>query len=331
MGAMSSPVLAQSDLQRQIDACRQLSVCTITVSSGVNVVTGPWNLRDKVGLTIRGDGSSVVIWWFPTDHAPAVCMDTTGTANLVIENVTFALGNSSDVPDVLWVHGRGTDSRSQRGFYVSNVKFEGRGKKALVAVIALENDLWQSVGFINGWPNAPSLFMSRANEIGVASQFGPIPINITTMTCTNHNFINCSFDHAGHEGLVPPANNNRACGVTLGTGVHDWWAQGGSTSQGPRDAVLCISGPNNRRITAIAVNWEAESALATIHVLPGAEVKALSMDHGLLQAAGPAVQVDGTADGLELRPAEMLTASILQLGPNGKLPGGLIVAGFAGR
>jgi len=327
----ASCAYGQTDLEKQIIACGSLSTCTITIPSGVNVVTAPWDLRDKKAIKIIGDGSSVVIWWFPTDHAPGVCMDTTGTANLVVENVTFALGNSSDVPGALWVHARGSDSRSQRGFYVSNVKFEGRGKKALVAVIALENDVWQSVGFINGWPNTPSLFMSRANEIDVVSPFGTVPVNITTATCTNHNFINCSFDHAGHERVVPPANNNRACGVTLGTGVHDWWAQGGSSSQGPRDAVLCVSGSGNRRIAAIAPNWEAESALATIHVLAGAEVKALSVDHGLMQAAGPAVQNDGTIEGIELRPAEMLTSSLIQFGPNAKLTGGMVANGFTGQ
>jgi len=327
---MHSPVLAQSELQRQIDACGQLSVCNITVPSGVNVVTQPWNLRDKSSLTIRGDGSSTVIWFFATDPAPPLCMDTIGTRNIIIDGVKFALGNSSKRPGVLWIHGRGADSRSQEGLSVSNASFLGWYNIVAVALIGSENGLFQSAAFENAVPNTSSLFISRLNEPGITSPFGPVRVNAVTMTCTNNGFINCSFNHEGHVGLVAPANNDQGFGITLGTGVHDLWIQGGSTSQGARGGVLRILGPNNRRIAVIAPNWESESAKAVI-VVDG-YLCGLSVREGLLQASGPAIQVNGTVENLLLRPAEMLTPSIIQFGPTGKLTGrGLTLDGFAGQ
>lgn len=327
MGPMT---FGQTELEKQVSACGALTVCNITVPSGVNVVTSPWNLRDKTALTIRGDGSSTVIWFFAAEPPPTICLDTIGTGNLRIEGIKFALGNASKRPDALWVHGRGADSRSQELFQVSGVKFEGRFNKVLVALFAVENDEWHSVGFMNGAPNTPSLFMSRDNEIGLTSPYGPVRVNVAMMTSTNHVFVNCSFDHYGHEGLVAPMTNDLGFGVTLGNGVHDWVSIGGSTSQGARGGVLHVTGPNNRRVAVVSPNWEAESAKASI-VVDG-EVYGLSVRDGLLQANGPALRVNGTAANVTLCPAEMLTTSILQLGPMGKLGGhGLVTAGFTGR
>lgn len=325
---LAGTVLAQSELQKQIDACGQLSVCNITVPSGVNVVTAPLNLRDKTRLTIQGTGT--VIWFFDADPPPSLCIDTTGTANIVIDGPTFALGNASKRPAVLWLHGRGADSRSQERLAVSNVKFQGWYTKTAVAFIAVENEMMTSVDFENGVPNTTSLFLSRDNELGIVSPFGAVRVNVAGMTSTNHNYINCSFGHEGHVGLIAPANNDLGFGLTFGTGVYDFYAQGGSTSQGTRGGVLHITGPNNRRIAVISPNWESESAKASI-VVDG-YVYGLTVRGGLLQASGPAIRVNGIIENLRLEPAEMLTISILQFGATGKLTGrGLALDGFAGQ
>ena len=322
------PVHAQTDLQRQVDACGPLTVCAITVPAGVNVVTKPWNLRDKTWLTIRGTGT--VIWFFDADPPPTLCLDTTGTRNIVIEGVTFGLGNASKRPSVLWLHGRGADSKSQTVLSVINAGFQGWFTKATVAFIAVENEVMTSVGFENGVPNTTSLFLSRDNELGVTSPFGPVRVNVVTMTSTNHAYYNCSLGHEGHVGLVPPANNDGASGLRIGTGVHDLLIQGGSTSQGARGGVLHVTGLNNRRVAVVSPNWESEEAKANI-VIDG-DLFGLSVRDGLLQAAGPALRVNGTAGNVILCPTEMLTTSILQLGPAGKLTGtGLVVGGFSGK
>lgn len=328
--AIWSAAFGQTDLEKQVAACGQLSSCTITVPPGVNVVTAPWNLRDKASLTIRSAPGTQIIWFFAADPAPAVCMDTTGTRNIIIDGVKFALGNASKRPDVLWVHGRGANGRSQESLSVSNAAFVGWYTKVTVAFIAVENEMMVSVGFENSVPNTTSLFLSRDNEIGATSPFGPVRVNTATMTSTNHGYYNCAFSHEGHVGLIPPANNDLGFGITLGTGVHDLLIQGGSTSQGPRGGVMRILGTGNRRIAVLSPNWESESAKASI-VVDG-EVYGLTVRDGLLQANGPALRLNGTAANVSLCPAEMLTTSILQVDPGGKLTGnGLVAADFMGK
>ncbi|MFH1109778.1 MAG: hypothetical protein V1790_11365 [Planctomycetota bacterium] len=61
-------------------------------------------------------------------------------------------------------------------------------------------------------------------------------------------------------------------------------------------------------------------------------VYGLSVRESLLQGSGPAIQVNGTAENLLVRPAEMLTSSIIQFGPTGRVTGrGLALDGFAGQ
>jgi hypothetical protein len=173
------------------------------------------------------------------------------------------------------------------------------------------------------------LFLSRANELNVSSPFGPVRVNTSTMTSTNHTFVNCAFSHEGFVGLVPPLTNDNGYGLALGTGVYDLVIQGGSTSRSPRGGVLHIRGEGNRRISINSVNWESKAAKAAI-VIDG-YVFGLSVADGLLQAEGPALQVNGTADGVRLFPAESLTTSLIQLGVGGKLKGaGLTTAGLSG-
>lgn len=320
--------LAQSDLQRQIDACGSLNICAITVPPGINIVNKPWNLRDKSYVAIRGVGT--VIWLFEIDPAPVLCLDTTGTANIVIEGPIFALGSSSKRPDVLWLHGRGANSKTQNILSITNATFQGWYSKTTVALIAIENEEVHSTSFSNALPNTTALFLGRDNPLAVTSPFGPVHTNPTTMTSTNHAYYNCSFNHAGHVGLVVPATNDQGFGLTLGSGVHDLVIQGGSTSRASRGGVLHVMGQDNRRIAIIAPNWEAQDAGADI-VIDG-DVFGLSIRDGLLQANGPALRINGTATNVTLWPAEMLTHSILQFGVGGKLTGmGLIVGGFSGK
>jgi len=326
---MHSPVLAQSDLQRQIDACGSLLACKIDIPYGTHVIYSPWNLRDKLSVEVRAPVGTQVIFFF-LETAPPVCIDTTGTRNIVIEGVTFGLGNTSKRPDVLWLHGRPADSRSQTFLGVTNAEFGGWFTKAAVIFIAVENEEMHSVKFWNGIPNTTALFLGRDNPFGVTSPFGPVRVDLSTMTCTNHLYQNCVFGHVGDVGLVAPANNDQGVGLTLGNGVYDLAIIGGSTTGGARGAVLRMAGPNIRRIAVIAPNWEAKGARATI-VVDG-YVYGLTVQDGLLQAAGPAIQVNGTVENLLLHPAEMLTGSIIQLGPTGKLRGrGLALDGFAGQ
>ncbi len=313
-------------LQQQLDACASLSTCEIVVPPGIHVVQKGWSLRDKLYLTIRGTGT--VIWQFD-DPAPAVCLDTTGAPNIVIDGPTFALGNSSKRPDVLWLHGRPASKLSQTRLCVANAKFQGWFNKATVAFLAVENELFQSVDVSNGVPNTPSLFLSRANEIGAASQFGAVRVDPVTMTATNHTFINCAFAHDGHAKLTPPETNDLGFGIVLGTGVHDLIIIGGSTSGGARGGVMRVLGPDNRRIS-IAANWESKSANAAI-VIDG-EAVGLSVSGGLLMAKGPAVQLNGAADGLALMPLELRCDGLIRLGPQGKLTGrGLLTNGLVGQ
>lgn len=330
ISSSTSMVRAETELERQIAACGQLAACDVSVPFGTHVVTKAWNLRDKASLTIRAPVGTQIIWFFDVAPAPSVCMDTTGTRNIAFEGVTFALGNASKRPDVLWLHGRGADARSQAILRVNNAAFLGWYAKAAVVFVAVENEELHSVGFANGVPNTPSLFLSRENELGVVSQFGPVRANPVTMTATNHVYVNCSFGHEGHVGLVPPANNDLGFGITLGSGVHDLCIQGGSTSGGARGGVLRVLGTGNRRVAVISPNWEAKGAKATI-VVDG-YVYGLSVLGGLLQAVGPALVVNGTAENMVLHPTEMLTAGIVQMGAAGKLAGGgLSVDGFTGR
>lgn len=300
-------LMGQFDLQKQVDACNQLTACDIQIPYGTYVMSKPWNLRGKESLNIRAPIGTQIIWWF--DVAPSVCMDTIGTRNIKIEGPVFALGNTSAKPDCLWIHGRGSDSKSQAILFLNAVKFQGWYNKATVAFIAVENEELHSVDFINAVPNTTALFLSRDNELGITSPFGIVNVNVVTMTSTNHNFYNCAFSHEGQVG------NDKAFGITLGTGVHDLFIQGGSTSQGSRGGVMRIAGENNRRITVLSPNWESEEAKANI-VIDG-NVFGLSIQFGFYQAKGPLLQVNGVAENVNLFPSEALTTSLLQV--NGKL------------
>jgi len=324
----SGPAFGQT-IQQQVDACAQLSICKLDVPSGVTVVNQPWNLRDKTALSIKGQAGATVIWHFASDPPPTLCIDTTGTRDIHIDSVTFSLGNTSKRPDVLWIHGRGADGKSQTRLAVEGCQFSGWFTRATVAFIAVENEELHSVGFTNNLPNTTALFLSRSNELGLTSPFGPTRTG-ATFTSTNHSYYNCSFNHAGHVGLVAPANNDGGFGLTLGTGVHDLLIQGGSTSGGPRGGVLHILGPTNRRVVVAAPNWESQNALSTI-VIDG-EVAGLAVYGGLLQALGPAVRVNGAVEHLTLQPAEMLTEDIIRFGPTGKVTGrGLSAWGVSGQ
>lgn len=326
-----SVVSAQS-VQQQVDACGQLTVCKLDVPSGVTVVNKAWNLRDKTALSIKGLAGAIVIFQFDADPPPAVCLDTTGARKVSIEDVTFALGNTSKRPDVLWLHGRGADGKSQERLSVSNSGFQGWFNKATVVFTSVENEGMHSVDFENGVANTTALFLSRQNELGVVSPFGPIRVDSPAlmMTSTNHVYVNCSFNHEGHVGLIAPANNDQGFGITLGSGVHDLLIQGGSTSGGSRGGVLRIMGQDNRRIAVVSPNWESKNAKACI-VIDGF-IYGLSVRDGLLMAEGPALRLNGTAENLSFRPAEMLTTSILKFGPLGKLSGrGLTSEGLAGQ
>jgi hypothetical protein len=150
------------------------------------------------------------------------------------------------------------------------------------------------------------------------------------LTATNHLYQNCSFNHEGFVGLVPPATNDLGFGITLGTGVFDVLIQGGSTSGGLRGGVLRIAGQGNRRIAVVSPNWESKNAKACI-VVDG-YAYGLSVDHGLLMADGPALRLNGTVENLSLQPAEMQAASIIKFGPLGKLAGsGITMEGFRGQ
>ena len=322
-------VLGQS-LQAQVDACGSLTICKLDVPSGVTVINRPWNLRDKTALSIKGQAGAVIIWQFEVDPPPTLCIDTTGTRKIRMEDVTFALGNTSKRPDVLWLHGRGADSKSQEKLSVRNAGFTGWFTKGTVYFVAVENEYFESVDFENAVPNTTALFLSRENELGVTSPFGPVRANPVTMTSTNHTYLNCSFNHEGHVGLVPPATNDNGFGITLGMGVHDLLIQGGSTSGGARGGVLRIAGADNRRIAIVSPNWESKGAKACI-VVDGF-VQGLSVDHGLLMANGPAVQLNGTTADLSIRPAEILSTAIIRFGPLGKLTGrGLSSEGLSGQ
>lgn len=303
-------------LDRQVEACASLSSCSITIPAGTHVITKPWNLRDKKAVSIKATAGTQVIWHFESE-APTVCLDTSGTSNIVIDGVTFALGNASKKPDCLWVHSRGADNRSQEILSVSNSSFLGWYNKTAVLFVAVENEEFHSVDFNNAMPNTTSHYMSRENELGVISQFGPIR---TGMTSTNHSYYNCSF---GHDGQI---DNDKGFGLTLGTGVFDLLISGGSTTGGNRGGVLSVSGQNNRRIAIIAPNWEAKNAKSTI-VIDG-YVYGLSVERGLLMAVNSAIQINGTAENLYLCPTEMLTKSIIQTGPSGRMLGGMVGAGI---
>lgn len=321
------PVRGQT-LQQQVDACASLTTCVIDVPPGVNVVTKAWNLRDKESVFIRGHAAKVIFQF--TDPAPSVCIDTSGTLNIVIEGLTFGIGATSVSPGAIWGHSRPASKLSQTRLHVSDTKFVGRCTKAVVALFAVENGLFESADFANSEPNTTSLFMSRANELGLTSQFGVIRVDPATMTATNNLFENCSFGHDGHAKLVPPQTNDEACGLTLGTGVHDVTIIGGSTSGGARGAVLCIDGPDNRRLNVIGTNWEAKNANNAIRIR--GSVYGLAVAGGLLMSRGPAVLLDGSAEHLLLEPLELLCDGLLKLGPAGKLAGrGMSAVGVSGN
>jgi len=240
------------------------------------------------------------------------------------------LGNSSKQLPVLWIHGRGADGKSQERLSVRNAGFSGWFTKATVVFTAVENEEMHSVDFENDVPHTTALFISRENELGIISPFGPVRANPATMTSTNHLYANCSFNHEGHVGLVPPANNDQGFGITLGNGVHDLLIQGGSTSGGARGGVMRVAGPDNRRIAVVSPNWESKNARACI-VVDGS-VYALSVDGGLLMGDGPALRINGAVENLSLRPAEILAKSIVAIGPVGKLIGrGLSSEGLSGQ
>ena len=326
---LCSVARAETELERQVKACTLLAACKIDIPFGTHVVTAPWNLRNKSSLEIRAPLGTAVIWFFADDPVPEACMDTVGSRNILIEGVTFGLGNASKRPGALWVHGRPSDGKSQERLSVANATFSGWFTKCTVALIASENGLFSSVDFENGVPNTTALFLSRENELGVLSPFGPIYANPATMTCTSNVFLGCAFSHEGFVGLVPPAHNDNGFGIVLGTGVFDVLIQGGSTSGGARGGVLRIAGQGNRRIAVVAPNWESKSAKSCIQV--DGYAYGLSVDHGLLMADGPALRLNGTIENLSLQPAEMQTTSILKFGPLGKLTGtGLQTNGLGG-
>lgn len=327
---LSLPVKAQTLIQ-QVEACTALpkpATCEIVIPPGIHVQNKAWNLRELHYLTIKGTGT--VIWHFETDPAPAVCMDTSGTLNIVIDGPTFAIGSVSKWPQLGWLHSRPVSKVSQTRLAVTNVKWRGWYTKAAVAFIGVENGMFIGMDVSNGVPNTTSMFMSRGNELGLVSQFGSITMDPLTITATNNTFWNCAFEHAGHTKLTPPETNDMGFGLTLGSGVHDIIIVGGSTSGGTRGGVLRILGAGNRRISVNA-NWESKLAKAAI-VIDG-EVVGLQVLGGLLMAQGPAVRLNGAADGLNLKPLEMICdEGLIAFGPNGKLFGrGLSAVGVQGN